>query len=51
MRYEHKHQVLDPQQPNRGLLRMARDIGITVLAQLNRDGFSLRRGYSGSCPT
>jgi glucosyl-3-phosphoglycerate synthase len=39
MRYEHKHQVLDPQQPNRGLLRMARDIGIALLVQLERDGF------------
>jgi glucosyl-3-phosphoglycerate synthase len=38
IRYDHKHQTLDPQQPSAGLLGMVGEIALSVLSHLEREG-------------
>jgi glucosyl-3-phosphoglycerate synthase len=38
MHYDHKHQTLDPQKPGEGLLRMASEIAVALLTNLEREG-------------
>lgn len=41
IRYDHKHQTLDSQQPGEGLLGMVGDIALSVLSHLEREGCQL----------
>jgi glucosyl-3-phosphoglycerate synthase len=41
IRYDHKHQSLDPKQPREGLLGMVGDIAQSILSQLEREGCHL----------
>jgi glucosyl-3-phosphoglycerate synthase len=41
IRYDHKHQSLDPKQPREGLLGMVGDIALSILSQLEREGCHL----------
>lgn len=43
--YEHKHQVLSPQDPNKGLMKMALDIADTLLRTLATEGVILSSGF------
>lgn len=42
--YEHKHQTLDPNDPERGLLKMSIDIGKNLFRTLASDGLVLTQG-------
>jgi glucosyl-3-phosphoglycerate synthase len=45
IRYDHKHQSLDPQQPREGLLGMVGDIALSILSHLEREGCHLNAGF------
>jgi glucosyl-3-phosphoglycerate synthase len=38
IRYDHKHQILDPKQPREGLLGMVAEIALSFLSHLEREG-------------
>ena len=48
IRYDHKHQSLDPQQPREGLLGMVGDIALSILSHLEREGCPLNADILGS---
>jgi glucosyl-3-phosphoglycerate synthase len=41
IRYDHKHQILDPRQPREGLLGMVAEIALSMLSHVEREGCQL----------
>jgi glucosyl-3-phosphoglycerate synthase len=46
--YDHKHRILDPEQPGKGLLHTASEIATSLLTHLERDGCRLDTKTLGS---
>ncbi len=43
--YEHKHQVLEKNRPDRGLIRMATDIAMALFRVLSQDGIKISQSF------